>query len=219
MHTENTFGSIHQPLRDTAKTCIQRLGTLTSTLLLSAGLLALTPIAHADDLRTILGGGVGAAAGSILGQSVGGRNGAVIGGALGGATGAAVTTRGHGQNGAILGGALGGATGAVVGQSVGGRNGAVVGAGMGGAAGATIGRNVGRDNYYQQADYRPEHGHRDRGGYDRWDNRREYARNNWRDERYGHHDRGHHYGHYKKHKWERHHHGHGHGRDHGDYRD
>lgn len=208
MHTAHTF-------QNTA----QHLGKAASAILLCAGLLSLAPAAQADELRTILGGGVGAAAGTILGQSVGGRSGAVIGGALGGATGAAVTTRGHGQNGAILGGALGGAAGAAVGQSTGGRNGAVVGAGLGGAAGATIGRSVGRDSYYQHANYRPEPGYRDRGGYDRWDNRREYERNDWRDERYGRHDRGHHFGHNRHHGWKhqhKRHHGHGHGGHHDD---
>ena len=187
-----------------------RARSVASLLLLAGSLLALTPQVHADDMRTILGGGVGAAAGTILGQSVGGRSGAVIGGALGGATGAAVTTRGRGQNGAVLGGALGGAAGAAVGQSTGGRNGAVLGAGLGGAAGATIGRGVGRDNYYQHADYQPDRGYRARGGYDRWDNRRGYERSNWREERY---DRGRHYGYRNHHEWDHHHRGH---RDHDD---
>ena len=161
-----------------------RARSVASLLLLAGSLLALTPQVHADDMRTILGGGVGAAAGTILGQSMGGRSGAVIGGALGGATGAAVTTRGRGQNGAVLGGALGG------------------------AAGATIGRGVGRDNYYQHADYQPDRGYRARGGYDRWDNRRGYERSNWREERY---DRGRHYGYRNHHEWDHHHRGH---RDH-----
>ena len=133
MHTAHTVQPTPQALRQAARTGIRSLGKVASALLLSAGLLSLSPATHADELRTILGGGVGAAAGTILGQSVGGRSGAVIGGALGGATGAAVTTHGHGQNGAILGGALGGAAGAAVGQSTGGRNGAVLGAGLGGA--------------------------------------------------------------------------------------
>ena len=223
MHTANTFVHSINNTHPAARTRIHGLGKVASTILLCAGLLGVTATAHADDLRTILGGGVGAAAGTILGQSVGGRSGAVIGGALGGATGAAVTTRGPGQNGAVIGGAVGGAAGAAVGQSTGGRNGAVLGAGLGGAAGATIGRGVGRDNYYQQADYRPEQGYRDRGGhggYDRWDNRREYERNDWRKERHGNyrrHDQGHHFGHNKHHGWERHHRGHGHG--HGGHRD
>ena len=156
MHTAHTFQNTAQHLRQAARSGVRSLGKVASAMLLSVGLLSLAPPAHADELRTILGGGVGAAAGTILGQSVGGRSGAVIGGALGGAAGAAVTTHGHNQNGAVLGGALGGAAGAVVGQSVGGRNGAVMGAGMGGAAGASIGRSAGHDTYYQQADYRTE---------------------------------------------------------------
>lgn len=202
----HTYSMQTTPIESTVTPTRSR--SLASLLILAGSLLALTPQVHADDMRTILGGGVGAAAGTILGQSVGGRSGAVIGGALGGATGAAVTTRGHGQNGAVLGGALGGAAGAAVGQSTGGRNGAVLGAGLGGAAGATIGRSVGRDNNYQQADYHPERGYRERGGYDRWDNRRDYERNNWREEREWRHDHGNHYGHYKHEK----HHGHGHDR-------
>ena len=163
-----------------------RVGPLVSLLALTAGLLMLAPSARADDMNTILGGGVGAAAGAVLGQSMGGRQGAVIGGALGGATGAAVTTRGSGQNGAIIGGAVGGAAGAAVGGSAGGRNGAILGAGVGGAAGATLGKGVtqhqpggyaeARDPRYQ-ATYRPEPVVM-RQGYDRYD----YGR----DDRYGH---------------------------------
>lgn len=129
------------------------LRTAASGLTLAGSLIALAPQAHVNDLETILGGGVGAAAGTILGQSVGGRNSAVIGGAVGGA----VSTRGEGQN----------------------------GAGVGGPTGATIGRNVGRDNYYQQADYRPERGYRERDDY------RDYERNDWREEHHGNHDDDH----------------------------
>lgn len=163
-----------------------RVGALASVLLLSATLLSLAPTAHADDLGTLLGGGAGAAAGAVLGQSVGGKNGSILGGAIGGATGAAVSTRGSGQGGAVIGGAVGGAAGAAVGHSVGGSTGAILGAGAGGAAGASLGKSVsqrqgpyadGRGPRYE-ASYR-KHGHRE-------------DRDHWRDDRG--HDRGHHYG-------------------------
>lgn len=96
----------------------------------------------ASDGGTLLGGGLGAAAGAAIGQSVGGKNGAIVGGAVGGGAGAAVTTKGSGQGGAIVGGAIGGGAGAAVGQSVGGSSGAILGAGIGGAAGATVGQGV-----------------------------------------------------------------------------
>lgn len=56
------------------------------------GLTALTGTAYADNpqLGTILGGGIGGAAGAAIGSNVDGRNGAIIGGAIGGAAGAAV---------------------------------------------------------------------------------------------------------------------------------
>lgn len=56
------------------------------------GLTALTGTAYADhpQLGTILGGGIGGAAGAAIGSNMDGRNGAIIGGAIGGAAGAAV---------------------------------------------------------------------------------------------------------------------------------
>ena len=182
----------------------------------SAGALvlcALSAPAHANGLETILGGGVGAAAGAILGQQVGGRQGAVIGGAIGGATGAAVSTQGSGRNGAVLGGAVGGAAGAVLGQSTGGRNGAVLGAGIGAAAGATIGKGVTQrpPDYRDYRGYSTQHPYAQgvyvqpagyyappppRYGWDRRDERRDHWRHReWRREamrreewRHGHHD-------------------------------
>ena len=158
-------------------------------------LCALGTPAQANELETILGGGVGAAAGAILGQQMGGHQGAVIGGAIGGATGAAVSTHGPGKNGAVIGGAIGGAAGAAVGQSSGGRNGAVLGAGVGGAAGATIGKGVtqrqpdstaqhpyAQGRYVQPAGYYTQPPHY---GWDRHDDR-------WR---HGRHGNGHAYGH------------------------
>ena len=117
-------------------------GSCLSALLLLAG--AASP-AWAGDGGTLLGGGLGAAAGAVIGQSVGGKNGAIVGGAVGGATGAAVSTKGSGQSGAMVGGAIGGGAGAAVGQSVGGSTGAVLGAGLGGAAGSTLGKVKGTE--------------------------------------------------------------------------
>ncbi|CAM8671803.1 hypothetical protein MCEMSHM24_01996 [Comamonadaceae bacterium] len=162
---------------------------------LMAAALCAAPLSHASDWTPILGGGAGAAAGAVLGQSVGGKNGAVIGGAIGGATGAAVTSPGRNQSGAMIGGAVGGAAGAAVGQSVGGRSGAVVGAGIGGAAGTGIARGMndhaqaeryahggprhpGYQTGYRDDDrgyrkglghHKPHHGHRGKGrGHDRF---------------------------------------------------
>jgi len=131
--------------------------------LLCATLLLAGP-AVAGDGGTLLGGGLGAAAGAVLGQSVGGKNGAIVGGAVGGATGAAVSTKGSGQSGAIVGGALGGGAGAAVGQSVGGSTGAIVGAGLGGAAGSSLGKGAtqqvkaGPTGYYYDDDGGHRHG-------------------------------------------------------------
>ena len=44
----------------------------------------------ADELRTAIGGGAGAAAGAAVGQAVGGKTGAVLGAGVGGASGAVV---------------------------------------------------------------------------------------------------------------------------------
>ncbi|MFZ3127686.1 MAG: hypothetical protein WA136_06675, partial [Rhodoferax sp.] len=56
-----------------------RMGALASLLVLSSALLSLAPTARADDLGTLRGGGAGAAAGAVLGQSVGGKNGSILG--------------------------------------------------------------------------------------------------------------------------------------------
>jgi hypothetical protein len=100
----------------------------------------------ADEVKTAIGGGGGAAVGAAVGQTFGGKTGAIVGGALGGGAGAAVTTEGSGKTGAIVGGAVGGGAGAAVGQAVGGKTGAVVGAGVGGASGAVVGKTVGENN-------------------------------------------------------------------------
>lgn len=112
-----------------------------------------TSPAWAGDGGTLLGGGLGAAAGAVIGQSVGGKNGAIVGGAVGGATGAAVSTKGSGQSGAMVGGAIGGGAGAAVGQSVGGSTGAIVGAGLGGAAGSSLGKGATQQPKAGQAGY------------------------------------------------------------------
>jgi hypothetical protein len=56
----------------------------------AALLLALAGPAFAGSGATILGGGLGGAAGAAIGDSVGGRDGAIIGGAIGGGAGAAI---------------------------------------------------------------------------------------------------------------------------------
>jgi len=125
-------------------------GSCLSALLLLTGVAS---PAWAGDGGTLLGGGLGAAAGAVIGQSVGGKNGAIVGGAVGGATGAAVSTKGSGQSGAMVGGAIGGGAGAAVGQSMGGSTGAVLGAGLGGAAGSTLGKGVTQQPKAGQAGY------------------------------------------------------------------
>jgi hypothetical protein len=94
-----------------------------------------------DNVKSALGGGLGAAAGAAVGQKIGGDKGTVVGGAAGGALGAAATNQGCGRKGAIVGGAIGGGAGAAIGQQTG-RNGAIVGAGVGGAAGAAVGNDM-----------------------------------------------------------------------------
>ena len=83
--------------------------------------------AQAGDVETALGGGLGAAAGAAIGQSVSKKNGAVIGGAVGGATGAAVGKSVGGSSGAVVGAGVGGATGAVVGKNISTSSGTAVG--------------------------------------------------------------------------------------------
>lgn len=53
-------------------------------------LLLLAACAHNPSMNTVIGGGVGAAAGAAVGYGVGGSTGAVVGAAVGGAAGAAV---------------------------------------------------------------------------------------------------------------------------------
>lgn len=49
---------------------------------------------HANDANLVLGAGVGAIAGAVIGQSVAGRNGAIIGAGAGGLVGASIAQRG-----------------------------------------------------------------------------------------------------------------------------
>jgi hypothetical protein len=64
-------------------------------LALLAGILAtLSAASRANEFHTVLGAGVGAAAGAAIGQSVGGHNGALVGAGAGGLIGASVA-RGH----------------------------------------------------------------------------------------------------------------------------
>ena len=82
---------------------------LLAIVLFSSHLFSSHAMADDSNLKTILGGGIGAAAGTALGGVVGGRTGEVVGGAVGGGLGGAVSTRGEGQTGAMIGGAAGGA--------------------------------------------------------------------------------------------------------------
>ena len=83
-------------------------------------LLATTPVMAGEDLKTILGGGAGGAAGSLIGRQMGGDTGALVGAALGGAAGGAVTANRGNKNEAALGGAVGAVGGAALGKEVGG---------------------------------------------------------------------------------------------------
>ena len=68
-------------------------------LLLGAALISVAPRAQADDGRVVLSTGLGAVAGALIGQSVGGRNATIVGGAIGAAIGAsAATENGHRRN-------------------------------------------------------------------------------------------------------------------------
>ena len=108
--------------------------------------LATFSAAHANDLRTGVGGALGGAGGAAIGNQVGGSTGAIVGGAAGGAVGGAVGATGDARTGAAIGGAVGGGAGAAVGNKLGGSTGAVVGAGVGGAAGAVIGGSMTADS-------------------------------------------------------------------------
>lgn len=63
-------------------------------LLAGAALTGLSSQAHADDGRVVVSTGLGAVAGALIGQSIGGRNATIVGGVLGAAIGASAATQG-----------------------------------------------------------------------------------------------------------------------------
>ena len=63
-------------------------------LLAGAALVSVAPQSRADDGRVVLSTGLGAVAGALIGQSVGGRNATIVGGAIGAAIGASAATQG-----------------------------------------------------------------------------------------------------------------------------
>ncbi|SCK21475.1 glycine zipper domain-containing protein [Vogesella sp. LIG4] len=58
-----------------------------TTFITAAALATTASYAMADHLNSVLGGAIGGATGVLVGQSVGGRDGAIVGGAIGAATG------------------------------------------------------------------------------------------------------------------------------------
>lgn len=93
MHTPRVLSFSSSLFRPAAASA----GKLASLALLAGGLIGLAVPAHADDLQTFLGAGVGAVAGAAIGQSVGGRNGAIVGAGAGGLVGASIASQGHAQ--------------------------------------------------------------------------------------------------------------------------
>ena len=71
-------------------------------LLAGVALVSVTPQAHADDGRVVLSTGLGAVAGALIGQSVGGRNATIVGGAIGAAIGASAAQGGYNRGGASV---------------------------------------------------------------------------------------------------------------------
>jgi hypothetical protein len=62
--------------------------------LVAGGLATASSASRADEFNTVLGAGVGAVAGAVIGQSVAGHNGAIIGAGAGGLVGASIAQRG-----------------------------------------------------------------------------------------------------------------------------
>lgn len=62
--------------------------------LIAGGIATASSASRADEFNTVLGAGVGAVAGAVIGQSVAGRNGAIIGAGAGGLVGASIAQRG-----------------------------------------------------------------------------------------------------------------------------
>lgn len=73
---------------------VRSVSALAVLVLAGAALVSITPQARADDGRVILSTGLGAVAGALIGQSVGGRNATIVGGAIGAAIGASAATEG-----------------------------------------------------------------------------------------------------------------------------
>jgi hypothetical protein len=71
-----------------------RSATALVALLIAGAALVTAPQARADDGRVVLSTGLGAVAGALIGQSIGGRNATIVGGALGAAIGASAATQG-----------------------------------------------------------------------------------------------------------------------------
>ena len=91
MHTPRV-SHLSSPL---TKPLAARLGAVASLALLTGALAGVAPLAHADDVHTFLGAGVGAVAGAAIGQSMGGRNGAILGEGAGGLVGASIANQGY----------------------------------------------------------------------------------------------------------------------------
>ena len=62
---------------------------------LAFGLIACAHSAQADEWTPVLSGGLGAAAGAIIGHSFGGRDGAIVGAGVGGAAGVMIASSVH----------------------------------------------------------------------------------------------------------------------------
>jgi len=71
--------------------------TRSLTALVGAALFVAGHSSHADELRTVVGAGIGAAAGAMIGDSIGGPTGAVLGAGAGGLLGARVAQIPGGQ--------------------------------------------------------------------------------------------------------------------------
>ena len=85
MHNNRVLTSI-----PTASATPSRRSRWLSLLVLAGSLAGLTPLAQADEFRTVVGAGIGAVTGAYIGQSIGGRNGALVGAGAGGLVGASI---------------------------------------------------------------------------------------------------------------------------------
>ena len=64
---------------------------------LALGLIACMHTAQADEWTPVLSGGLGAAAGAVIGHAMGGRDGAILGAGVGGAAGVVIGSSVHAQ--------------------------------------------------------------------------------------------------------------------------